>query len=114
MLNYCPELMLKLSKAITDNEEKKSELVNTEPNNFLECTLVEINKDQFVSLIVKDSRNKLHTLLVLNYFETVFLLLENKIKERDKLKVSYSELELFDPVITDFRIFKVINYLEKI
>lgn len=80
MLNYCPDIMLKLSMNTTDNEEKKPELVNSVSTNFLECTLVEIKRDQFVGLIVKDTRNKLHTLLVLNYFETVFLLLENKIK----------------------------------
>ena len=113
MLNYCPDIMLKLSMPTTYYEEKKSELVNAVPTNFLECTLVEIKRDQFVSLIIKDIRNKLYTLLVLNYFETVFLLLENKIKEQDKLKVSYSEQELYDPLIKDFRNFKVLNFIEK-
>jgi hypothetical protein len=112
MLNYCPDIMLKLSITTMDNE-KKSELVNAVPANFLECTLVEIKRDQFVSLIVKDTRNKLHTLLVLNYFETAFLFLENKINEQDKIIVSYSEQELYDPLIKDFRIFKVLNFLEK-
>jgi hypothetical protein len=113
MLNYCPDIMLKLSMTTTDHEENKSELVNAVSTNLLECALVEIKRDQFVSLIVKDTRNKLYTLLVLNYFETVFLLLENKIKEQDKLKVSYSEQELYDPLIKDFRNFKVLNFLEK-
>jgi hypothetical protein len=112
MLNYCPDIMLKLSITTMDNE-KKSELINAVPANFLECTLVEIKRDQFVSLIVKDTRNKLHTLLVLNYFETAFLFLENKINEQDKIIVSYSEQEFYDPLIKDFRIFKVLNFIEK-
>lgn len=111
MLNYCPEIMLKLSM-LTKYYEKKSELVNAVITNFLECTLVEIVRVHFVSLIVKDIRNKLYTLLVFNYFETVFLL-ENIIKEQDKLKGIYSVQELYDPLIKDFRNFIVLNFLEK-
>jgi hypothetical protein len=40
-------------------------------------------------------------------------LLENKIKANDKIKINYSEQELYDPLINDFRIFEVIDSLEK-
>lgn len=117
MLNYCPDYLFTLGKISTNSKGSSKDSLPTYNNSLptisLECILLEIKTDQFVSLIVKDANKKQHTLLVLKYFEGVFLLLENKIKVNDKIKINYSEQELYDPLIKDFRIFKVIDSLEK-
>ena len=113
MLNYCPEYLFNLGKNSTNIKENQKS-VREVPTNLFECTIIEIKTNQFLSLIVRDSNNKLHTLLVLSYFESASLLLENKLKAGDKLMVSYLEQELYDPLIKDFRIFKIIDFLEKI
>jgi hypothetical protein len=72
MLNYCPDYLFSLGKISTKTKENPKDSIPINcislPINLLECTLIEVKKNQFVSLIVKDTKNKLHTLLILNYF----------------------------------------------
>lgn len=117
MLIHCPDIILKLGEMSQSKNElaEDNEELAEEPKSIpMEGTLLDIKTEQFVTFIFKDSKNKIHTILLLDYFETAHLFRENKIKKNDKIKIDFAEYEMYDPKIKDFRNFKVLNYLEKI
>ena len=67
-----------------------------------------------MSIQVKDKNGRNFSFLLLDYFETASLLTNKEINKNDNIKVSYTEIELFDPQNKEFRYFKIITNLEKI
>lgn len=108
MLGFCPEVLMALAG---DDEEEATttEVVYQQ----IEGQVSEIRTDQFVTLVVRDKNGRNYNFLMLDYFETASLFTNNQIKKNDKLVVSYSEVELYDPKAKEFRYFKVITGLEK-
>lgn len=109
MLNYCPDTIVELGR-IAIEEEK-----NAATNEVLsiEGTVTDIKTEQFVTISVKDKSNRIHKLLLLDYFESASLFVNGEIKKNNKLVVYYSDIELYDPSTKDFKFFKVISGLEK-
>ena len=75
--------------------------------------VIDIQSEQFITLQVKDQNGRNYSFLLLTYFDTAPLLTNNDIKKKDKLKISYTEIELFDSKAKEFRYFKILTKLEK-
>lgn len=110
MLADCPAIILEMGRRSVD-EDDTSEVVKE--SLFIEGEVTEIKTEQFLSLQVKDKNGRNFTFLLLDYFENASILTNNEINKKDNIKISYSEIELFDPKSKEFRYFKIITDLEK-
>lgn len=111
MMVSCPEIILEMGRrSIEDDDSNEAE----KESYFVEGNVIEIKSEQFMSIQVKDKNGRNFSFLLLDYFETASLLTNKEINKKDKIKVSYTEIELFDPQNKEFRYFKIITNLEKI
>jgi len=108
MVNHCPDYIMALGTAFKDNKEKEADRFSA-----IEGELTEIITEQFVTIKVRDKNKRIHSLILLDYFDTASLFTDGMIKKRDNIIVNYSEVELFDPKSKEFRYYKVITGLEK-
>ncbi|SMO69408.1 hypothetical protein SAMN06265349_103124 [Flavobacterium resistens] len=108
MMQYCPNVIMELGQAAQKDEEEVQK-----EDAFVEGVVVDILSEQFVTLQLKDQNGRSYNLLLLDYFDTASLLTNNEIKKKDKVKVSYSEIELFDSKAKEFRYYKIITKIEK-
>jgi hypothetical protein len=107
MVNHCPDFLITLGQ-MEDNETA------TEVKKFtIEGKVTGFETKQFVTIKLKDKNNRLHNLLLLDYFETASLYTEGNIKSGTELIVGYTEVEMYDPEAKDFKYFKVISSLQK-
>lgn len=116
MLVSCPEIILELGKSAQKDigGEVNDQLVVDEPADvFVEGQITGIRKDQFISLQIKDKNGRVYSFLLLDYFETASMLTNNELKPKDAVKVSYSEVELFDVASNEFKYFKIITDLQR-
>jgi hypothetical protein len=111
MINYCPDFIIGLGK-IALAEEEASASTNNQTES-LEGIVTEIKTEQFVTISVKDKNNRIHKFLLLDYFDTASLFMDGEVKKGTQLLIYYSEIELYDPILKDFRFNKVISGLEK-
>ncbi|WP_139259442.1 hypothetical protein [Flavobacterium xanthum] len=111
MMVSCPEIIMEMGRrSIEDDDSNDAE----KESYFVEGEVIEIKSEQFMSIQVKDKNGRNFSFLLLDYFETASLLTNKEINKKDKIKVSYTEIELFDPQNKEFRYFKIITNLEKI
>src|SRR5690606_25940849 len=104
------EVILALSKVGEDTV-----MIEEVPvNESIDGQLMEILTNEFVTFKVKDKNGRIHNFILLDYFETAPLYTNHQIKQKDNLSVSFSEIELFDPKLKEFRYYKVITGLQKI
>lgn len=108
MLVDCPDYLMALGTAMQDDEMDASEVVYT----TVEGKVSEIKTDQFITVVLKDKYSKTHHLLLMDFFETASLLTENKIKKNSNISATYSEIEMYDPKLKEFRYYKVLTALE--
>ena len=108
MVNHCPDFIIALGSRVEDTEE-----VVEEPNLFVEAVFIESKKNDFQTITIKENNGRIHTLIVLTFFEDVNLITENLIKKNDKITVEYFEQEFYDPKVNDFRYYKVIQGIKK-
>lgn len=118
MVSYCPDIIMAMGRKYLDDKEGNSgdEVIQGDPieaDPTIEGTITAIEKNQFVTIKVKDKNSRVHSFLLLDYFDTASLYTENKIKVGDTLTVGYSEIELYDTASNDFKYFKIISSLEK-
>lgn len=118
MMNHCPDFIMELGKKYLDEEDENEAVVDSAAveeveNLSIEGEVVEIKTEQFVTFQVKDKNLRVHNLILLDYFETVSLFIDDKIKKNSKVIISYSEIELYDPKQKEFRYYKVISGFEK-
>lgn len=115
MASVCPETLMSFAGALTDTEVVDTTAApEVKEDLFIEGEIVAFKTNEFVTLQVKDKNARVHNMLFLDYFETSALYTNNQIKPKDKIKVSYTEIELYDPKAKEFRYYKVITALEKI
>jgi len=108
MMAHCPEVIMAMG-ASDDDEDSTATVSQT-----IDGQLTEILTGEFVSFKVKDANGRMHTFILLDYFDTASLFTENQLKQKDKVSVSYTEIELYDPKMKEFRYYKVIDGLQKI
>lgn len=107
MLETCPNMIMELGKESKSDVEAEAEDVSVTGE------VTDIKSEQFLTLQLKDKNGRSYSLLLLDYFDTASLLTNNEIKKKDKLKASYSEIELFDVKAKEFRYYKILTKLEK-
>lgn len=107
MLAFCPNMIMELGK------NSKDEITDEKEDAFILGEVIDIQSEQFITLQVKDQNGRKYSFLLLTYFDTAPLLTNNDIKKKDKLKISYTEIELFDSKAKEFRYFKILTKLEK-
>lgn len=107
MLAFCPNMIMELGK------NSKDEIADDKEDAFILGEVIDIQSEQFITLQVKDQNGRKYSFLLLTYFDTAPLLTNNDIKKKDKLKISYTEIELFDSKAKEFRYFKILTKLEK-
>lgn len=110
MVSFCPDAILDLGRSSMDDKEEAAKNVE-----YTKITgqITDIKTEQFVSIIVKDDKSRIHTFLLLDYFDTASVFTENRLAKKDTVTVSYTEVELYDPKMKEFRYFKIITGLEK-
>jgi hypothetical protein len=107
MLQFCPDVIMELGRtAINDSEEPKEDPT-------LSGEVLEIKWEQFITLQLKDQTGRSYNLILLDSFDTASLITNNEIKKKDKIKVSYTEIELFDAKAKEFKYFKILTKVEK-
>jgi len=109
MFTNCPDYIMALAQqSLTDENTLSS-------NNFvITGKISNIEKNQFNTIEFKDDSNRVHKLLWLEYFEGEHLLHSEEDFKNLNLEASYYESELFDPVIMEYRNFKIITKLSAI
>ena len=111
MLQICPDMIMELGRnAVKQYEDDE---VAEEEDPTLSGEVVDIKWEQFITLQLKDKTGRNYNLLLLDSFDTASLLTNNEIKKKDKLIVSYTEIELFDAKAKEYRYFKILTNLEK-
>ncbi|MWB93236.1 hypothetical protein GON26_02600 [Flavobacterium sp. GA093] len=109
MMSFCPSMILEIGKS----SQSQSNEEEVEEDIFVSGEVTDIKVDQFISLQLKDKNGRNYTLFLLDYFDTASLITNDELKKKDKLKASYTEIELFDSKAKEFRNFKVLRSLEK-
>lgn len=110
MLVACPETLMKLGEKTIEEQEVVEEET---ADSFIEGEVTEIKTEQFISLFIKDNNGRNYNFILLDYFESAAIITNNELKKKDFVKVSYTEIELYDPKNKEFRYFKIITGLEK-
>ena len=109
MFTNCPDYIMALAQQSMTDENTLSS------NNFvITGKISNIEKNQFNTIEFKDDSNRVHKLLWLEYFEGEHLLHSEEDFKNLNLEASYYESELFDPVIMEYRNFKIITKLSAI
>ncbi|MFH4965233.1 hypothetical protein V8G69_09550 [Gaetbulibacter sp. M235] len=109
MFTNCPDYIL----ALTQDTQTDEYLPDS--NNFVITGKISgIEKNQFNIIEFKDDTNRVHKLLWLEYFDGEHLLHSDSDFKNLNLEVTYYESEMFDPVIMEYRNFKVITKLSAI
>ncbi|RZJ72797.1 hypothetical protein [Flavobacterium sp.] len=107
MMDFCPDVLMALV------EEDDSSGAAAATTHSLTGKVLEVKTEQFVTISVKDDNGRAHTMILLNYFASATMFTEGKVKKGDKITVTYSEVELYDPKMKEFRYYKVIAGLTK-
>lgn len=110
MLQFCPNIILELGKDANKEEAQAEEKIDP----TLSGEVIDIKWEQFVTLQLKDQNGRNYNLILLDSFDKATLITNNEIKKKDKLTVSYTEIELFDAKAKEFRYFKILTNLEKL
>jgi len=110
MLAQCPETIMELGKSV-DSEDKKTNV--DVATSTIEGEILDFKIEQFVTIILKDKNGRVHNFLILDYFDTASLFTNNEIKKKDIISISFSESELYDPKMKEFRYFKIVSQIEK-
>lgn len=72
-----------------------------------------IQKRDFLSFNIKENSGKVTEFYLLNNFESAFLLTDNLLKKEDDVKIKYFESILYDPKVKQFRVYKIVSFIEK-
>jgi hypothetical protein len=107
MLIFCPDFILKLGESY-DSSEKVEE---TEP--VIKGVYYGSEIETFYTIFIKQSNGETTELVVLDYFDNVYLITDKLINNNEKLEVSYYEADLFDAKLNKFISAKIVTDIIK-
>lgn len=111
MLESCPDVILELGREELENKKVVDDIL---VDLKIEGQFIEIIKNDFLSISVKDNSGRIYSLLMLSFFENSNLITENLLKKDDKITIKYIEQEFYDSKAKDFRYFKVLKGIKKL
>lgn len=128
MINICPEVLdLLLSdekfvnEIISDFSNKESNSKNqssadsfSDDNLNVSGVYSETKYDGYLQIVVKEESGRINNFILLNDFDTSFLITDKVLKSNDKVKVSYYISDIYDYKINKFISFKIITNLTKL
>ena len=128
MLDICPEVLDILmsdekfmNEIISDFSNKESNSNNQNSvDNFSDDNLnvsgvySETKYDGYLQIVVKEESGRINNFILLNDFDTSFLITDKVLKSNDKVKVSYYISDIYDYKINKFISFKIITNLTKL
>ena len=74
----------------------------------------ETKYDGYLQIVVKEESGRINNFILLNDFDTSFLITDKVLKSNDKVKVSYYISDIYDYKINKFISFKIITNLTKL
>lgn len=76
--------------------------------------LSKIQKGEFLTFTIKEPTGKNFEFILLNNFETAYLLTDGILKNNDKIQVSYYVSEIYNAKIGRYINYNIVSYIEKI
>ena len=110
MAGVCPDLLIKIFQ---NSQEQSDSYDSSEEDETINGTFVNTNEDGFLYVNVKEASGKSHKFLLLDNFDNSYLIIDNVLKSKDKIKVSYYVAELYNTKTKKYENFKVISDIEK-
>src|SRR5690606_2661874 len=101
----CPELFTEFF----DYSSNENEIVY----QSISGRLNKIKKDEFLTFIVKEPSGKSHEFMLLNSFETSYLLTDDILKTNDEIEVYYYVSEIYNAKINRYVNYNIVTYIEK-
>ena len=128
MIDICPEVLdLLLSdekfvnEIISDFSNNKSNSKNqdstnnfTDGNLFIDGVYTETKYEGYLQIVVKEDSGRINNLILLNDFDTSFLITDKVLKSNEKIKVYYYISDIYDYKINKFVSCKIITNLIKL
>ena len=109
MLVSCPDFILKLGEGYNVSGNENAE----EKDSVIKGIFSGSKADTFYTIIVKESTGKTTELIILDYFENVYLITDKLIKNNQEIEVYYYETELFDVKLNKFVPTKIVTDIIK-
>jgi hypothetical protein len=109
MLSVCPDVMLALTKKMNDYKAGKNKQVNEQ---VVSGKVAKIETDQFLVLHIKDNTGKTTKFYWLEFVKSDFDTGKINGLPGKKVEVTFTDVELFDPQIKEYRKFSVIRELD--
>lgn len=75
--------------------------------------LSKIKKGEFLTFTIKEDSGKLHHFLLLNEFETAYLITDNVLKKDETIEVTYFPSEIYNSKIGRYVNYNIVTYIEK-
>lgn len=110
MAGVCPDLLIKIFQ---NSQEQSDSYDSSVEDETINGTFVNTNEDGFLYVNVKEASGKSHKFLLLDNFDNSYLIIDNVLKSKDKIKVSYYVAELYNTKTKKYENFKVISDIEK-
>ena len=128
MIDICPEVLdLLLSdekfvnEIISDFSNNKSNSKSqdstnnfTDGNLFIDGVYTETKYEGYLQIVVKEDSGRINNLILLNDFDTSFLITDKVLKSNEKIKVYYYISDIYDYKINKFVSCKIITNLIKL
>ena len=109
MVTYCPDILLKITNLINRDGDDREVI-------YTRGKVTGIQENTFIEITVKEEESGRNTRFYwISYVESNLDLPENYRKLKGKeVELSYLQLEFFDPRISQYRLFNVIQSLETV
>lgn len=102
----CPDIFTELFER--DSTEIKMDYLSVSGK------LIKIQRKEFLTFTLKESTGKTHDFILLNNFDTSYLLTDNILKTNDEIEVSYYVSEIYNAKIGKYVNYNIVTYIEKI
>lgn len=104
MMNHCSPVILSLAGQYVEEDYAESE-----EDQYIVGEVVELSTSKFNTLNIKDESKRIQKFLWLEFFNGEDLLKDFDSLKGKIIKIYFVEKEFFDPVISEYRNFKIIK-----
>jgi len=114
MVEICPQTIFLIAQGYvnTDEDNGDESLGENGSTNVLSGKIMKMSEGQFNIVTFKGENKREYKLLWMEYFEGQELLSELKNLKRKSVKISYTNREMYDSKLKDYRTYKVLRKIE--